>query len=131
MLADRRVKIVATLGPATNNYEAIKGLICAGMNVSRLNFSHGSHEAHLSVLQAIRKASAELNAPVTILQDLQGPKIRVGKMKDGFVELVPGSEVVITTKQVLGEGNVIPTDFKTLPQDCRPGGKILLDDRNH
>lgn len=128
MLADRRVKIVATIGPATKSQEGVKSLITSGMDVARLNFSHGTHEDHLSVIQNIRKASEEFNAPIAILQDLQGPKIRVGKMKDGAMELKPGSHVVISTVATLGENGVIPTDFKTLPQDAKPGSRILLDD---
>jgi len=128
MLADRRVKIVATLGPATNSREAIRSLIESGMNVARLNFSHGSHEDHLKSIESVRSCSQELDAPVAILQDLQGPKIRVGKMKDGALELKPGQVVKISTTATLGEGDTIPTDFKELPRDCRPGGRILLDD---
>lgn len=128
MFADRHVKIVTTIGPATNNREALKKLIAAGMNVARLNFSHGTHEDHVKVINDIRSLSAELLAPVAILQDLQGPKIRVGKMKNGAMELEEGKEVVISTTATLGENGVIPTDFKTLPNDVLPGSKILLDD---
>lgn len=128
MLADRRVKIVATIGPATRTAEAIQNLVEAGMNVARLNFSHGTHEDHQNSITNIRKVSEELNASVAILQDLQGPKIRVGKLKDGAMELKPGQKVKITTANVIGEGNTIPTDFKDLPRDCKSGGRILLDD---
>lgn len=128
MLADRRVKIVATIGPATKSREALKKLIESGMNVARLNFSHGTHADHLSVIKYIRDLSTELLAPVTILQDLQGPKIRVGMLKGGTMELVPDSKVIISTTAKLGENNIIPTDFKDLPRDAKPGGRILLDD---
>jgi pyruvate kinase len=128
MFADRHVKIVATIGPATSSREGLKKLIEAGMNVARLNFSHGSHEDHLQVIQHIRSLSAELLAPVAILQDLQGPKIRVGKMKNGAMELREDQQVVISTTATLGENGVIPTDFKTLPRDAQPGTRILLDD---
>ena len=128
MLADRRVKIVATIGPATRSAEAIQKLVEAGMNVARLNFSHGSHDDHLGSITNIRKVSSELNASVAILQDLQGPKIRVGKIKDGAMELKVGQKVRITTADILGEGETIPTDFKDLPRDCPTGGRILLDD---
>ncbi|MGE3974790.1 MAG: pyruvate kinase [Bdellovibrionales bacterium] len=128
MLADKRVKIVATIGPATKSEQGVRELIISGMDVARLNFSHGTHEDHHSVIQNIRKVSTELNASVAILQDLQGPKIRVGKMKDGVMQLKPGESVIISTQATLGENGVIPTDFKTLPQDCKTGTKILLDD---
>lgn len=128
MLADRRAKIVATIGPATQSEQALEQAIKAGMNVARLNFSHGSHEDHLKVIHSIRKLSKKLQAPVSLLQDLQGPKIRVGKFADGFVNLVPGEVVVITTAQVVGRPGLIPSDFKELPMACKTGTKILLDD---
>ena len=88
MLADRRTKIVATIGPATASRENLKKLIISGMNVARLNFSHGNHEDHLKVLLHLRSLSEELKAPVTVLQDLQGPKIRVGRFKNGDTAVV-------------------------------------------
>ncbi len=128
MLADRRTKIVATIGPATSSRENLKKLIIAGMNVARLNFSHGNHEDHLKVIENLRSLSEELKAPLTILQDLQGPKIRVGRFTTGAIEITEGEQVVITTKSILGEAKLIPSDFKELPQACKPGTKILLDD---
>ncbi len=128
MLVDRRVKIVATIGPATKNEKNLAKAIQAGMNVARLNFSHGSHEDHLSSIQIIRRLSKDMQAPVTILQDLQGPKIRVGKFENGFIELTEGEKVVITMKPVLGKPGLIPSDFPELAQSVQPGTKILLDD---
>ena len=128
MLADRRVKIVATIGPATSSEEALEKAIKAGMNVARLNFSHGKHEDHLKVIQTLRRLSKELYAPVTILQDLQGPKIRVGRFKEGSILLKTGEKVLITTRDVMGEPGLIPSDFKNLHLSCKPGTRILLDD---
>ncbi|MFS4460011.1 pyruvate kinase [Bdellovibrio sp. HCB2-146] len=128
MLADRRAKIVATIGPATREEKNLEKAIKAGMNVARLNFSHGSHEDHLKVVESIRKLSKELRAPVAILQDLQGPKIRVGKFEKGSIEIKPGQKLVVTTAAVLGKEGLIPSDFKELPLACSPGTKILLDD---
>ncbi len=128
MLADRRAKIVATIGPATRDEANLEKAIKAGMNVARLNFSHGDQEGHLKVIQLIRKLSAKLKAPVAILQDLQGPKIRVGKFEKGSIELKPGQKVVITTASVAGKEGLIPSDFQELPIACSPGTKILLDD---
>ncbi|MFP5519634.1 MAG: pyruvate kinase [Bdellovibrionia bacterium] len=128
MLADRRAKIVATIGPATQAEENLKKAIEAGMNVARLNFSHGKHEDHLKVLTSIRKLSRELAAPVAILQDLQGPKVRVGKFENGKIEISKGEVLTITTKDVLGKPGLIPSDFKELPQSVKVGTKILLDD---
>lgn len=128
MLADRRVKIVATIGPATRDEAALEKAIRSGMNVARLNFSHGSHEDHLKVIQTLRRLSADLKAPVTILQDLQGPKIRVGKFEKGSIRLEPGAKVVITMKQVAGTEGLIPSDFPELAESVKPGDRILLDD---
>lgn len=128
MLADRRVKIVATIGPSTASEEALEKAIRAGMNVARLNFSHGQHEDHLKVIKSIRKLSKELQAPVTILQDLQGPKIRVGRFKEGKITVEAGEKLTITTRDVIGEKGLIPSDFKNLHLSCKPGTKILLDD---
>ncbi|MCB9026817.1 MAG: pyruvate kinase [Bdellovibrionaceae bacterium] len=128
MLADRRAKIVATIGPATSAKEHLRKAIEAGMNVARINFSHGHHEEHLKVIQSIRELSRELRAPVTILQDLQGPKIRVGHFIEGFIELKEGEEVKISPNYKMGERALIPSDFKELPKVCQPGTKILLDD---
>jgi pyruvate kinase len=128
MLADRRTKIVATIGPATRTKDGLRKAIVAGMNVARLNFSHGTHEEHLQVIKYLRELTIELKAPVTILQDLQGPKIRVGRFENGFIEIQEGEKVVITTDDVLGKPGLIPSDFKQLPESCKPGTKILLDD---
>ncbi|MGE0764204.1 MAG: pyruvate kinase [Bdellovibrionales bacterium] len=127
-LADRRVKIVATVGPSIKARENLKKAIEAGMSVARLNFSHGEHKDHLQVIEDLRELSKELRAPVAILQDLQGPKIRVGKFKSGSTELKPGQIVTFSPDLELGEGDQIPTDFKELPDAVQVGTKILLDD---
>jgi pyruvate kinase len=128
MLADRRTKIVATIGPASHSRENLRKAIMAGMNVARLNFSHGTHEDHLSVIRNLRELSAELHAPLTILQDLQGPKIRVGRFENGSIELVEGEKVTITTEAVQGRPGLIPTDYKHLPKASSVGNRIMLDD---
>jgi pyruvate kinase len=128
MLADRRAKIVATIGPATSSREKLKQAIQSGMNVARLNFSHGKHSEHLEVIQNIRELSKELKAPVTILQDLQGPKIRVGFFDRGFIELIEGNKVIISSLIQKGEDGLIPSDFPGIHLVCKQGTKILLDD---
>lgn len=128
MLADRRVKIVATIGPSTQTESALEKAINAGMNVARLNFSHGAHADHLKVISSVRNLSKKLQAPVTILQDLQGPKIRVGKFENGFIELKTGEIVTITMKKVLGKTGLIPSDFPELAESVSPGVRILMDD---
>ncbi|GCE20664.1 hypothetical protein KDK_44640 [Dictyobacter kobayashii] len=113
----RRTKIVCTIGPATNTKEQIEKLLLAGMNVARLNFSHGTQEGHAQVIEHIRTISARLNIPVAILQDLQGPKIRTGLLQDGKpVRLVDGAQVTITTRDVLGTAECISTTYQQLPR---------------
>ncbi|MBC7742971.1 MAG: pyruvate kinase [Bdellovibrionaceae bacterium] len=128
MLALRRAKIVATIGPATRDPENLKKAIEAGMNVARLNFSHGTHAEHLAVIGHIRRISLELKAPVTILQDLQGPKVRVGLFEKGSIELKEQQIVTVTIEDILGREGLIPSDFKELCKACQPGTQILLDD---
>ena len=126
---ERRTKIVCTLGPATASEEAIRGLIKAGMDVARLNFSHGTHEYHKGLIVNIRKAAAAEGREIAILQDLQGPKLRVGLMKDGGVDLVDGQKLVITAKPIAeGTSERIYVSYPTLCEDIKIGGEILLDD---
>lgn len=127
MLSDRRVKIVATLGPASNSLEKIEELIRTGVNVFRLNFSHSTHEEHLKSIRWIRELSQKLSAPVSILQDLQGPKIRVGRLKEPL-KLQDGQQVILSTQIEVGEKNLIPIDYKKLHEFCRAGMRVLLDD---
>ncbi|MBN1958495.1 MAG: pyruvate kinase [Desulfuromonadales bacterium] len=124
----RSTKIVATIGPATESEEQLGRLMKAGVNVFRLNFSHGDHENKETIIALIRKLSLENKNAVAILGDLQGPKIRTGLMKNGSLLLTPGSEVVITTRDVSGEGALIPTSYADLPTDVVAGNRILLDD---
>lgn len=128
MLSERRVKIVATIGPATSSREALEKALLSGMNVSRLNFSHGTHDVHAGVIQNIRELSKKWAAPVSILQDLQGPKIRVGKFENGHIELGEGQRVFVTVRDVLGKQGLIPSDFKALTETVTEGQRILLDD---
>ena len=125
----RRTKIVCTIGPATSSEERLEQLMRAGMNVARLNFSHGTHAEHELVIERVRAISARLGCAVAILQDLQGPKIRTGKLQDGKpVTLVDGSHIIITTSDVTGNAHIISTTYKPLPQDVKAGDRILLDD---
>ncbi len=128
MLAERRVKIVATIGPATQSRDALEKALISGMNVARLNFSHGTHEVHAQVIGHIRELSRQWHAPVSILQDLQGPKIRVGRFEGGKIRLEEGEKVTVTTADITGKPGLIPTDFKALPATVSEGQKILLDD---
>lgn len=129
----RRVKIVCTIGPATQDNKSLRMLIRAGMNVARLNFSHGDHSFYKDLIQRIRQVAEEENAPVAVLQDLQGPKIRVGKFEAGSVELKKGSTVelrVESDSKVLGSENAIYTSYPKLNDDLSEGQSVLLDDGN-
>lgn len=124
----RRTKIVCTIGPSTSSREMIERLLQNGMDVARLNFSHGTHEGHLKVIENIRSISSKLNLNIPILMDLQGPKIRVGQMKDDAQPLKAGALVTITPEDVEGTSGVIPIDYERLVDDAREGDKILMDD---
>ena len=124
----RRAKIVATLGPATSSLESIRALVAAGMDVARLNLSHGRHEDHLPVYQHVRQASDEAGRGVGILVDLQGPKIRLGRFASGPVLLESGAEFIVTTDEVPGDSRIVSTTYAGLPGDVTPGDMVLVDD---
>ncbi|QWS34458.1 pyruvate kinase [Curtobacterium aetherium] len=124
----RRAKIVSTLGPATSDYEVVKQIIQAGVDVARLNLSHGDYSVHEANYVNVRRAAEELGKPVAILVDLQGPKIRLAKFADGPHELAVGDVFTITTEDVPGTKEICGTTFKGLPQDVKPGDPLLIDD---
>ncbi len=125
----RRAKIVCTLGPATNTEEMLEKLINAGMDVARLNFSHGTHEDHQATIDKLKAAQLKARRAIGILGDLQGPKIRTGKLVNGAVELVEGKEISITTDEtVLGTQELVSTTYPHLAEDVNVGDRILLDD---
>jgi pyruvate kinase len=125
----RRTKIVCTLGPATESEDMIESLIHAGMNVARINFSHGLRADQADVIARVRAVARRLGQPIAVLQDLQGPKIRTGALEDGRpVTLVPGRKFVLTTTAVYGTAEQVSTTYSKLPQDVSPGNTILLSD---
>jgi pyruvate kinase len=124
----RRAKIVATLGPATSSLETLRQLVEAGLDVARLNLSHGTHDDHSASLANLRQAAEDANRAVGVLADLQGPKIRVGTFPDGPVELDAGDEFTITIEDVPGDSTRVSTTYKGLPGDVRPGDRVLIDD---
>ncbi|HSR68882.1 MAG TPA: pyruvate kinase [Acidobacteriota bacterium] len=125
----RRAKIVATIGPATRSPEMLRKMMEAGMDVARLNFSHGELEDHRETIRTLRKISEELERPVAILQDLQGVKIRTGALQEGKpVELETGDRFTITTKPVMGDKKRVSTGYQALPYDVKPGDRVLLSD---
>src|SRR5439155_20088415 len=126
----RRTKIVCTIGPASDTEEMIAKLVAAGMNVARLNFSHGTTEYQRELVRKVKRVRKALNKPVAILQDLQGPKIRIGIVNNGFVQLQPGQEFILTADTVPGDEHRVSVSLKTLPQEVKVGHPILLADGN-
>lgn len=124
----RHAKIVATWGPAVSSYGNTLSLIRAGVNVARLNLSHGTHYIHEGVYRNIRRAEAEVGRPIAILADLQGPKIRLGTFGNGPYALAEGDSFAITTRDVVGDATIVSTTYEGLPGDVNPGDPLLIDD---
>jgi pyruvate kinase len=128
MPGNRKAKIICTIGPSSSSAQTIADLIHGGMDVARLNFSHGETDEHRLRIERIRRIARALRRPVAILQDLQGPKIRVGSFEGGKLLVREGDQMTLTTRDVLGGGTVIPVTAKTLPRDLRRGETVLFDD---
>ncbi len=124
----RKTKIVCTIGPASQSPQVLEALIQAGMNVARLNFSHGTHEEHLRKIEPVRQISGRMKQPVAILQDLSGPKIRVGKVREGGVELRRGEDFFLTNQEIMGDEKGAFVNYTPLPDEVNPGDTILLSD---
>lgn len=125
-----KTKILATVGPACNDEETLTELVMSGVDVFRLNFSHGDHEGHARVIRLIRKINEENKLNIGILQDLQGPKIRVGEMENNGVLIKAGDKITITNDPVVGSSSLVSTVYQNLPQDVVQGDRILIDDGN-
>lgn len=128
ILRRRRTRIIATIGPASHSLEKIDALIAAGVDVFRLNMSHGDYKSHSKTAKAIRQVAKKRKAVIAIMADLCGPKIRVGRFQDGVVQLNQGAKVVVTGKAVIGNGNLIPSGYRNLANDVNRGDPILLKD---
>jgi pyruvate kinase len=126
--SQRKTKIIATLGPSSSSATMIGRLVDAGADIFRLNFSHGSNDDKAVVIDTIRKVAARKGRAIGILADLQGPKIRTGRMEGGAIQLVKGERLDITTDDILGRPGLISTIYRNLPEDVKPGSRILLDD---
>lgn len=123
-----RTKIVCTIGPASDSEDVLRRMLEAGMDVARLNLSHGTHEEHARRFETLRRLAEDGQRPLAILLDLQGPKIRTGRLAGGPLTLVSGRRVTLTTRDVPGSAELIPTTYQGLPNDVKPGDRILLDD---
>ena len=124
----RGTKIVATIGPASTDFDILVRMIRAGVDIVRLNFSHGSREQHAATVRVLREVSGRLGVPIAILQDLPGPKIRIGAFQTSPVPLTIGEEFVLTTRSVSGTTHQVTVPLPNLPKDVRPGNTVLLDD---
>jgi pyruvate kinase len=124
----KRTKIVATIGPATESKDMVKKIIDAGVDVIRLNFSHGDHTYHRSLIETVRGACEEMKREIALIQDLAGPKIRIGDFEEGEVQLVSGKEFILTTESCEGTEERVFVSYEHLPQEVAKGGIILLDD---
>ncbi len=128
-ISTHRTKIVATIGPASRDANILKQMVFAGMRIARLNFSHGSYEDHTETIKMLRQVSDDLEIQITLLQDLQGPKIRVGQLPDGAVELITGESLtLVPVDEYDNQPNTISIDYPYLAEEAEPGAQILLDD---
>jgi len=128
ILPRNKTKIVCTIGPASESPEMMEKLIRAGMNIARLNFSHGSFDSHRAVVRNLRTAAAAAGLRIAIMADLSGPKMRIGMLSQEPVELKPGDSFVLTTEDIMGDAGKASVTFKTLPQSVKPGDKLFLND---
>lgn len=126
--AYNKTKIIATIGPSTSSYEMLKQIIEAGVDVCRINFSHGEHADHLEVIKKVKIINDELGTNVCILGDLQGPKLRIGEIENGFIHIKKGQKILLTSEKCVGTSEKIYVSYKNLAQDVKPGEKVLLDD---
>lgn len=124
----RHCKIIGTIGPSSSSEEMLRSLILAGMDIARLNFSHGEHEVHAASVEKIRRIARELNRNVAILQDLQGPKIRCGKLLDGKIEIISGTEYTLIFGVEQTDSKIIPVDYRELAKDVAVGQTVMMDD---
>lgn len=125
---EQKVKIVATLGPASDSPEIVRALIAAGADVFRLNFSHGTHEGHRRAFETVRAEAGRAGVHTAVLADLCGPKIRIGEISGGGVPIATGDDIELTTEKIAGDARRVSTTYGPLPRDVKPGARILLDD---
>lgn len=125
----RKTKIVCTLGPASENEKMLRKLVANGMNVARLNFSHGTHESHKKVIDTFKSVRKESRKPIALMLDTKGPEIRIGNFKDNASPvLIAGNSLVLTTNEIDGDENIVSITYKDLPKQLKKGNKVLIDD---
>ena len=124
----RKTKIICTIGPASDSEEMLRKLMLAGMNVTRFNFSHDTHEAHAEKFKRVVKLRRELGLPIATLLDTKGPEIRLRDFKNGSEELLKDAKFTLTTRELLGDNTIVSVSYADLPKDVKAGGSILIDD---
>ncbi|KAI4452938.1 pyruvate kinase [Holotrichia oblita] len=124
----KRTKILATLGPASNDVETIKDLIRAGMDAARINFSHGTYESHAEIINKLKQAREELKAPIPLILDTKGPEIRIKTFKEDKIFLEQGSKFTLTTRDIVGDNTIVAVTYENLPKDLEIGSRVLIDD---
>ena len=124
----KKTKIVATIGPASDSEEMLERLISLGVNVMRLNFSHGTHEEHALRIERIKKVREKLNVPVALMLDTKGPEIRIGTFKNGKIYINQGQKFTLTTEEVEGDETRVSVSYKEISNDVVVGGRVLIDD---
>ena len=123
----RKTKIICTIGPASDSEEVLRAMCLAGMNVARLNFSHGTHEEHAERIRRIKAVREELHAPIAIILDTKGPEYRIGTFRDGKVTLKEGQDFIFTVDDVQGDENRVSVSYKHMAEELAPGDRILVN----
>ena len=123
----RKTKIICTIGPASDNEETLTKMCEAGMNVARLNFSHGTHEQHQAKIDLIKRVREKMNLPIAIMLDTKGPEYRIKTFKDGKVELKDGAEFILTADEIEGDETRVSVTYKLLPEQLNPGDRVLIN----
>ena len=124
----KKTKIICTLGPASNNEQMLTAMLRNGMNVARLNFSHGTHEYHQEQIELVRRVRDKLKMPVAIMLDTKGPEIRTGNFENGPIQLSKGDTFTLTTRDVPGNQDIVSITYKDLPRQLSVGSNVLIDD---
>ena len=124
----KKTKIICTIGPSSSNEEMMRKMLLAGMDVARLNFSHGTHEQQLERIELIKKVRSKLGVPLAILLDTKGPEYRIGTFENGSVELQDNDEFTLTTEDIIGDEKRVSVSYKSLPKELVSGDTILLND---
>lgn len=123
-----KTKIICTMGPACDSIQLLKEMIQAGMTVARLNMAHGELEDHVKRIENVRQAAKEMNTFIPVMMDIKGPEIRIGKLREASCLLKPGSQLILTTEEILGDEHRISVNYPDMPKDIKPGDRILIDD---